>query len=404
MHRTAHRLRARPSTRALINLFADGNATTRIGRSRNELLPVTRPAAKAAVDFEVLSDFIVQLIILAIDSILENRQVCRCGHSIDAISRPHTAAAPFGADALPETGALSNTIKHYFTTLNSLLSKDCVTLPIRFVERLLPKRATSMQETDGHIKAVESSGAFGAPRMPTRPITSSMTAKAKPHEPSEFKSVLLAIAGHDLRQPLQVIQNAHEFLGRGVRTTSELRMLRFAQTAIDRLRDQLDELVAALQVHGHVKRVKLTPVPVGPLLQQVTHENAVAALTKGVSVRTVPTSATIDSDALLLGTVLRNLVSNAVKYTQPGGRILLGCRHAGQSIRIDVYDTGIGIAGDQMPRMFEAFTRLDPARRDSLGIGLFIVRQAIGILGHGIDVASTPSRGSRFSIFASRVR
>jgi signal transduction histidine kinase len=67
-----------------------------------------------------------------------------------------------------------------------------------------------------------------------------------------------------------------------------------------------------------------------------------------------------------------------------------------------VYDTGIGIAGDQMPRIFEAFSRLDPARCDGLGIGLFIVRQAIGILGHRIDIASTPCRGSRFSIFANR--
>lgn len=259
-----------------------------------------------------------------------------------------------------------------------------------------------MHETKGHIEATESNGAFGVLRIPRRPITWSMTAKANPHKPFEFESVLLAIAGHDLRQPLQVIQSAHDLLGRGVRTTSELRLLRSCQSAIDRLRDQLDELVAALQLREHDKGVKLTPVRVGPLLQQATCENEVAALTKGVSVRTVPTGATIESDALLLGTVLRNLVSNAVKYTQPGGRILLGCRHTGQSIRVDVYDTGIGIAEDQMPRMFEAFTRLNPARGDSLGIGLFIVRQAIGILGHRVDVASTPCRGSRFSIFASR--
>jgi two-component system, OmpR family, phosphate regulon sensor histidine kinase PhoR len=145
-------------------------------------------------------------------------------------------------------------------------------------------------------------------------------------------------------------------------------------------------------------------VQVGPLLQQVTYESEVASQANGVSVRTVPTSATIESDALLPGTVLRNLVSNAVKYTQPGGRILVGCRQADQRIRIDVYDTGIGMTGDQMPRMFEAFTRFDPARCDGLGIGLFIVRQAIGILGHRIDVASTPCRGSRFSIFASRAK
>ena len=130
-----------------------------------------------------------------------------------------------------------------------------------------------MHETQGHIEATESSAARGVPRIPKQPITWSMTAKANPHKPSEFESVLLAIAGHDLRQPLQVIQNAHEFLGRGVRTTSELRQLLSGQSAIDRLRDQLDELVAALQLRGHAKGVKLTPVRVGPLLQQVTYEN-----------------------------------------------------------------------------------------------------------------------------------
>jgi signal transduction histidine kinase len=116
----------------------------------------------------------------------------------------------------------------------------------------------------------------------------------------------------------------------------------------------------------------------------------------------VSSDVSILSDSLLLGAVLRNLVSNAIKYTQPGGRVLLGCRHSGSSIRIDVYDTGIGISGEQMPKIFEAFTRLDAARCDGLGVGLFIVRQAIGILGHRIDVASTPCRGSRFSIFVAR--
>ena len=269
-------------------------------------------------------------------------------------------------------------------------------------ERERERERVIMRETEGHIEATESGAAFGTSSKPTRPITWCMTAKAKPHRPFEFESVLLAIAGHDLRQPLQVIEGAHEFLGRGVRTASELRLLQFAQRATDRLRDQLDELVAALQLREHAKGMKLTPVRVGALLEQATCENEVEAQKKGLSVRAAPTSAMIESNALLLGTVLRNLVNNAVKYTQPGGRVLLGCRHTGQSIRIDVYDTGIGIARDRIPRMFEAFTRLDPARCDGLGIGLFIVRQAIRILGHRIDVASTPCRGSRFSIFASR--
>ena len=124
-----------------------------------------------------------------------------------------------------------------------------------------------MHETHGHVKATEGSAAFGTPRMPTRPMTWSMTAKAKPHKPSEFESVLLAIAGHDLRQPLQVLQSAREFLGRGIRTRSELRLLRLVQSAIDRLRDQLDELVAAHRFRGGAKGMKLTSVLVGPLLQ-----------------------------------------------------------------------------------------------------------------------------------------
>jgi signal transduction histidine kinase len=260
-----------------------------------------------------------------------------------------------------------------------------------------------MRETKGHIEEMQSGNTCRVPWTPKQLTTWGMTAKADPQKASDFESVLLAIAGHDLRQPIQAIQFAHECLGRSVRTKSELRLLRFIQRAVDRLSDQLDELVAALQLREHAKGANLTPVLVGPLLQRVASESQVAALIKRISIRTVPTSATIESDALLLGAVLRNLLCNAVKYTEPGGSILVGCRRIGQGIRIDVYDTGIGLTADQIPRMFEAFTRLDPSRHDGLGIGLFIVRQAIGILGHRIDVASTPGRGSRFSILAGQV-
>jgi two-component system, OmpR family, phosphate regulon sensor histidine kinase PhoR len=256
-----------------------------------------------------------------------------------------------------------------------------------------------MQEPQGHIEPPESSAAYRVSRILKRPNTWSTTVKTDPH--TEFDSVLLAIAGNDLRQPLQVIRNAHECLSRGVRTTSEPYLHGIVQSAVDRLSGQLDELVAALRLKGQAQGVGLRPVQVGPLLQRTAQENEAAALAKGVRIRTVPTNATIESDALLLAAVLRNPVGNAVKYTKPGGSVLLGCRQTGRSARIDVYDTGIGICEHQMARIFEAFTRLDPRCGDGLGIGLFIVRQAVGILGHRIDVASTPNRGSRFSIFAS---
>src|SRR5258706_2271977 len=96
-----------------------------------------------------------------------------------------------------------------------------------------------MHETHGHIEATESSTACGVPRIRKQPNTWSMTAKATLHKPSEFESVLLAIAGHDLRQPLQVIQNVHDILGRGLRTASELRLLQYGQSAVERLRISL---------------------------------------------------------------------------------------------------------------------------------------------------------------------
>ena len=225
---------------------------------------------------------------------------------------------------------------------------------------------------------------------------------AQAHKATEFEAVLLAIAGHDLRQPLQVIQSVHELLGVGVRTSSELRLLQSGQNAIDRLKEQLALLTSALRIQEHTKSLKLVPVCVGEVLRQALRDNEETALSKGVTVRLVPSEAMVLSDSLLLAAALRNLLSNAIKYTQPGGRILLGCRRCGSDLRIEVHDTGIGIASEQMPRIFEAFTRVDPMRYDGLGIGLFIVRQALGLLGHRIYAASRPSLGSLFSILAAR--
>jgi two-component system phosphate regulon sensor histidine kinase PhoR len=117
------------------------------------------------------------------------------------------------------------------------------------------------------------------------------------------------------------------------------------------------------------RRLEFTPVRVQQVLRKACRENEQAALSKGISIHKAFSDATILSDGLLLGAALRNLVSNPIKYTQPGGRILLGCR---RKIRIDVYDTGQGIPHQQFPRIFEAFTRLDAAKCDGLGIGLFI--------------------------------
>jgi two-component system, OmpR family, phosphate regulon sensor histidine kinase PhoR len=138
-----------------------------------------------------------------------------------------------------------------------------------------------MREMRGHIEAAErneNSRTTGA----RRPVAWSMTATARPHKISNFKAKLLAIAGHDLRQPLQVIQSVHEILGLGVRTSSELRRLRSGQNAIDRLKEQLERILTALRVRERSRRLELRPLRGHQVLRQARRENEQAGFNKGM--------------------------------------------------------------------------------------------------------------------------
>ena len=183
-----------------------------------------------------------------------------------------------------------------------------------------------MQDVSDHLGTEERDAKFRA--TAEVPASWSLTATARPQSAANFEAVLLAIAGHDLRQPLQIIQAAYERLGRGVRTSSEQLYLRSGQNAVDRLKEHLEQILAALRIRERAQRLELKPVCVNQVLRQACRESEQDALTKGVSIHMVSSGATIVSDSLLLGAVLRNLVNNAIKYTQPGGRILLGCRHS----------------------------------------------------------------------------
>ncbi len=259
-----------------------------------------------------------------------------------------------------------------------------------------------MTDTNKRLSIVTDARGIGLMRATKQPVALGMVGRADPQRTTDFQAVLLAMAGHDLRQPLQTIQSSHDLLGIGVRTKSEQRLLQTGQHAINRLNGLLDQLLGAVRLYEHSTEAMLSPVALDPLFRQACQENAESAMQKGIDIRVRPTGASVMSNAVLLNGILRNLVSNAIRYTEPNGRILIGCRRSGQNVRIDVCDTGIGIAAEQLSRIFEAFTRLDSTRCDGLGVGLFIVRRAIEVLGHRIDVSSVASRGSRFSIFATR--
>jgi signal transduction histidine kinase len=115
--------------------------------------------------------------------------------------------------------------------------------------------------------------------------------------------------------------------------------------------------------------------------------------------RVLPSDAVLDTDEKLLGTILGNLVGNAIKYTETGG-VLVGMRRRGDGWRIEVWDTGVGIPEGQRDKIFESFKQLD-SRSEGLGLGLAIVRRTAELLGCDVQVRSRLGRGSCFSVTIS---
>lgn len=236
----------------------------------------------------------------------------------------------------------------------------------------------------------------------TRSIASAASRDAD-QAAADFSSTLLAMAGHDLRQPLQIITSAHDVLARSLQDDEQRKELVRAGDATSRLAAMLGQLVEALQLHQLAWDGQAERVPMRDLLEDLMSEFAEAALSKDISLRITPSRAVVFSHSVLLSGMLRNLVRNAIDYTPSGGRVTMGCRRRGADLCIAVRDTGIGIRPETLSRIFEAFGRADETRPDGLGLGLFIVKRAADLLDHRVEVRSTLGRGSSFTVVASAV-
>src|SRR5690606_6154540 len=154
--------------------------------------------------------------------------------------------------------------------------------------------------------------------------------------------------------------------------------------------------------------LKPSPAPfrISELMRKVEVEFAPLAREKQIELRLVPTSAAVLTDRMLVGRVLQNLVSNAIKYTRPGGRVLVGCRRHGARLRLDIIDTGIGFNRDQHALIFAEFSRLGHGARmaQGLGLGLSIVKRVVSALGLTLELDSVEGKGSRFSLYMPLTR
>ena len=218
---------------------------------------------------------------------------------------------------------------------------------------------------------------------------------------SDFSATLLAMAGHDLRQPLQIITSAHDVLAPTLASEEQYEELRRAEDATKQLAGMLGQLVEALQLRERSGDDLYLPVPLRPILEELAAEFAETARLKGITFLVRATRWAALSHPVLLTGMLRNLIRNAIDYTPPGGGVFVTCRRYGSELRIEVRDTGVGIAARALPTIFRAFQRVDESRLDGLGLGLFIVKHAADLLGHRVEVCSTENHGSCFTVVAN---
>lgn len=220
------------------------------------------------------------------------------------------------------------------------------------------------------------------------------------------KSRFLAVASHDLRQPLQALTLLLDMLRQNASDDKTLGLLGQFGQLLDAMSGMLNSLLDINQIESGVVEISTSAFDAGELLARLQTEFQPLAEAQSLRLRVVPSSAVLLSDPRLIEVILRNLLANAIKYTPAGGCILLGCRRVGDMVRIEVRDTGIGIAADQLDAVFDEFHQVDnPARERErgFGLGLTIVRELGQLLGHAVKVESSPGKGSVFSVMVPRV-
>jgi signal transduction histidine kinase/CheY-like chemotaxis protein len=214
------------------------------------------------------------------------------------------------------------------------------------------------------------------------------------------KTRFLAAASHDMRQPVASIGLLLDVLREQI-ATAPLRAM------VDRIREaamSLEELLKGLmdlsRLESGATRPRIQPIALAPLFDAIDLHYRLAAVAKGIELRFRPTSLAVNSDPMLLDQVLRNLVDNAIRYTDTGG-VLVGARRWRDKVLLQVWDTGHGIAAAEQDLVFEEFVQLENpsrGRHKGLGLGLAIVQRSLQLLGQRIVLMSRVGRGSCFSV------
>jgi two-component system, sensor histidine kinase len=226
--------------------------------------------------------------------------------------------------------------------------------------------------------------------------------RARAEEASRAKSRFLAAASHDLRQPIHALGLFASAMREHVSSDQGQRIVDKIASSVDATEMMFNALLDISRLDAGILEPRIKNVAVGAMLARLAGEYGPRAATKGLRLRVRPSTHAVRSDPALLERVLRNFLSNAIRYTQNGG-VLVGCRKRGAAITTEVWDTGVGIPQDKLGDVFKEFYQVGNPERDrakGLGLGLAIVKRIGALLDHPVKVASRTGKGSRFSIEA----
>jgi PAS domain S-box-containing protein len=218
------------------------------------------------------------------------------------------------------------------------------------------------------------------------------------------KSSFLAAASHDLRQPLQTLKLLQAVLGPHHPGADARNLVAEMGQSLDTMTGILSSLLDLNRLETGNLRPSVSEFSLSELFEPLAGDFVSPVQEKRLQLRIVRSELIIRSDRRMLAEMIRNLLSNAVRYTDRG-RILLGCRRAGNNVRIEVWDSGVGIAENQLPHIFrEYYQGTDGAEQGGHGLGLAIVKRLGKILDHRVEVRSVPGEGTRFFIEVPRGR
>lgn len=218
------------------------------------------------------------------------------------------------------------------------------------------------------------------------------------------KTRFLAAASHDIRQPLHAMSILLDVLDEKINNTEQTLIVDKIKKSSVSLGNLLESLLDISKLDAGVVRVEINPFKVEDVFDVLQDEFKTIAENKGLEIHFVSTTLSLNSDVHIIERILRNLISNAIRYTEHG-KIVVGCRRKGDLVLISVCDSGIGIEKSQFNIIFEEFQQLDNHSRDrskGLGLGLSIVSRLTDLLGVNLHVESVPGKGSVFSIECPR--